>query len=324
MLLDSLLVEKEKLAELSDRRQKEIAKIEDKKKLQEMLLNKEIEQAQGEIENAKLNAKLQEEQNQIFLLMMGAISLFVVLLALIFYFRFRAKKKAAKELEEKNKLIAEEQERSDELLLNILPAKIAKELKETGGKVKAQKYDDVTVLFSDFINFTNISERLTPEQLVQELDTCFKAFDFIIANYPSIEKIKTIGDAYMCASGLSDRKTIPTDIIKAGLEMQQFLDEIKETKQQQGLPFFEARIGLHTGPVVAGVVGVKKFAYDIWGDTVNIASRMETKSEAGKVNISETTYNLVRYRFNTTYRGKISAKNKGQIDMYFVDGEVNA
>lgn len=201
--------------------------------------------------------------------------------------------------------------------MNILPANIAQELKENGS-AKAHRYDEVSVLFTDFKNFTKVSERLTPEELVSELDTCFKGFDFIISQY-NIEKIKTIGDAYMCASGLNDTGDDTSNMIKAALEMQEFLNDLKEQRIMRGEPYFEARIGIHTGPVVAGVVGSKKFAYDIWGDTVNIAARMEQNSEEGKINISETTYWKIKYDFDCAYRGKISAKNKGNIDMYYVN-----
>ena len=219
-------------------------------------------------------------------------------------------------MQEINRQIDEERKRSDELLLNILPEQIANELKENG-KASAQKYENVTVLFTDFKDFTKVSEKLTPEQLVRELDYCFRGFDFIISQY-GVEKIKTIGDAYMCASGLTNKRTMPVNIIKAGLEMQEFLEDYKKERMVKGLPFFEARIGIHTGPVVAGVVGVKKFAYDIWGDTVNIAARMEANAGVGKVNISEETYRQVKYNFDCEHRGKIEAKNKGYIDMYHV------
>jgi len=139
--------------------------------------------------------------------------------------------------------------------------------------------------------------------------------------YPGVEKIKTIGDAYMAASGLSTRKSVPNDIVNAAIDMQRFLREEGEKRAQLGLPYFTGRIGMHTGPVVAGVVGARKFAYDIWGDTVNVASRMEAKSEPGRVNVSESTYDLIKYKFRCTYRGKVEAKNKGLIDMYFVEEE---
>jgi class 3 adenylate cyclase len=208
--------------------------------------------------------------------------------------------------------------RSDELLLNILPAEVAEELKEKG-TAEAKQFDDVTVIFTDFKDFTRISEKLSPVELVAEIDMYFKVFDNIIGKY-NIEKIKTIGDSYMAAGGLPvPNKTNPTDVLKAALEIQQFMFEYSQQKKNNGKEIFEIRIGIHTGPVVAGIVGVKKFAYDIWGDTVNIASRMESSGEAGKVNISGSTYQLVKDEFACTYRGKIQAKNKGEIDMYFVE-----
>ena len=206
--------------------------------------------------------------------------------------------------------------KSDNLLLNILPPAIAKELK-TNNKVAARKYDQATVMFVDFTGFTHVAERLTPEALVEELDYCFSNFDRIISKY-RIEKIKTVGDAYICASGLSDMNASPSDMVKAALEIQDFLLHLKAERQSQGLPYFEARCGIHTGPVVAGVVGSKKFAYDIWGDTVNTAARMEESSEAGRVNVSEFTYSLAKYEYEWQHRGQIAAKNKGSMDMYYV------
>ncbi len=276
-----------------------------------------------ELKNENMQNQLTLEQQQKSLYAAIGASGIVLLLALLFYSRFRAKRKAANTLAEKNKQVEEERQRSDELLLNILPASIATELKENG-KAMARQFSEATVLFSDFKNFTRIAELLSPEELVQELDKCFKAFDFIIGQYEDIEKIKTIGDAYMCASGLSDRKGLPNSIVKAALEMQEFLEEQRQERERIGKPYFEARIGIHTGPVVAGVVGVKKFAYDIWGDTVNIAARVEANSETGRVNISETTYRLIKYQFECIYRGKVEAKNKGMLDMYYVQKELAA
>lgn len=245
----------------------------------------------------------------------------LLLLALTFFSRFRVKQRSAEKLALANSQLEDARNQSDDLLKNILPVDIAKELKSTG-KAKARRFAEATVMFCDFVNFTKTAEHLGAEALVQELDVCFKAFDKIIDRYPGVEKIKTIGDAYMVASGLSDRKTLPNDIVRAALDMQRFLREEGEKRGQLGLPFFTGRIGLHTGPVVAGVVGARKFAYDIWGDTVNVASRVESKSEPGQVNISESTYNLIRYKFRCTYRGKVEAKNKGLLDMYFVDEEL--
>jgi class 3 adenylate cyclase len=172
-------------------------------------------------------------------------------------------------------------------------------------------------MFVDFVGFTKIAEQLSPEVLVEALDHCFSQFDTIIGRY-QIEKIKTVGDAYICASGLSDRNDYPTEMIKAALQMQAFLQQFELKHGDQRFQF-NARIGIHYGPVVAGIVGTKKFAYDIWGDTVNIASRLESSGEPSKVNISGTTFELIKDKFNCQHRGKIEAKNKGEIDMYFVE-----
>ena len=176
----------------------------------------------------------------------------------------------------------------------------------------------VTVLFTDFEGFTELTEKLTAEDLVTELNVCFSAFDNIMQKY-GIEKIKTIGDSYMAVGGLpTPNETHAKDAIDAALEIQKFMKEYNKKKITAGKPYFETRIGIHTGPVVAGIVGVKKFAYDIWGDTVNIASRMESSGEIGKINISHSTYELVKDEFNFEHRGMISAKGKGKMDMYFV------
>jgi len=215
--------------------------------------------------------------------------------------------------------IGKEKKRSDELLLNILPVETAEELKATG-TAKTKSFDMVSVLFTDFKNFTQASEILTPEELVAEINHCYSEFDRIITRH-GIEKIKTIGDAYMCAGGLpAANNTHPFDVVAAGLKMVKFIEENKRERQSKGQPFFELRLGIHTGPVVAGIVGIKKFAYDIWGDTVNTASRMESSGQVGKVNISGATYGLIKDKFTCVHRGKIEAKNKGFIDMYFVEG----
>lgn len=214
--------------------------------------------------------------------------------------------------------ISKEKKRSDELLLNILPEETAEELKATG-TAKTRSYESVTVLFTDFKNFTQASEVLTAEELVGEINYCYSEFDKIMAKY-GIEKIKTIGDSYMCAGGLPvANNTHPVDTVNAGIEMVKFIERNKAERIAQGKPFFELRLGVHTGPVVAGIVGIRKFAYDIWGDTVNTASRMESSGEVGKVNISEATYALIKDHFHCTSRGKVKAKNKGEIEMYFVE-----
>ncbi|WP_118952306.1 adenylate/guanylate cyclase domain-containing protein [Taibaiella helva] len=208
--------------------------------------------------------------------------------------------------------IEQEKKKSDDLLLNILPAEVAEELKENGA-TRARYFDHVSVLFTDFVNFTHIAEQLTPEELVQELHECFRGFDEIIERN-HMEKIKTIGDAYLAVSGMpSNDERHAYHAVKAGLEIIEFIQA-----RQQKKAAFEVRVGINSGSLVAGIVGVKKFAYDIWGDTVNMASRMESNSEAGRVNISESTHELVKNDFSFTYRGKIHAKNKGEVDMYFV------
>ncbi len=208
--------------------------------------------------------------------------------------------------------------RSDELLLNILPYETAMELKKKGS-AEAKQFEHVTVLFTDFKGFTTFAEKLSPKELVAEIDQCFKGIDHIMEKH-NIEKIKTIGDAYMAVGGLPVSNTSNAiDVLKAAFDILTFMNKLRAEKEATGKPFFEIRIGIHSGPVIAGIVGVRKFAYDIWGDTVNVASRMESNSEAGKINISGDTYALVKNLCVCTYRGKIEAKGKGEIDMYFVE-----
>ena len=225
-------------------------------------------------------------------------------------------------LEEKVKLRTKqlniEKQKSDELLLNILPYETAEELK-TKGKATARYYNLTTVLFTDFKGFTQISESITPVELVKELDKFFIGFDQVVEDY-NIEKIKTIGDAYMCVGGVPARnQSNPIEAVLAGLAITDFMDEMKTIRIKEGRPFWQLRLGIHTGPIIAGVVGKKKFAYDVWGDTVNTASRMESSGEPGKVNISAATHQLVKKYFECISRGKVAAKNKGDLDMYFVD-----
>lgn len=215
--------------------------------------------------------------------------------------------------------VSQEKKRSDELLLNILPEETAEELKSKGF-AEAKSYDEVTAMFTDFKNFTIASEQLTAHNLVKEINYFYSAFDKIVSKY-NIEKIKTIGDSYMCAGGLPvPNKTNADDVIQAAFEIQEFMMQHRKEREAQNLPYFQLRIGIHTGPVVAGIVGIIKFAYDIWGDTVNVAAAMEHQGVEGKINISGSTYEIIKHKYHCTYRGKIPAKNKGEIDMYFVEG----
>lgn len=212
-----------------------------------------------------------------------------------------------------------EKEKTETLLANLLPKNTASEIMEKGKATKI-KYNFVTVLFSDIQGFTKIAEETNPEILIDELDKFFFYFDSVVEKF-GIEKIKTIGDAYMCAGGIPEKnRTNPVEVILAALEMKGYMNKLKESSELEGMKFWDIRIGIHTGTVVAGVVGQKKLSYDIWGDTVNTASRMESSGEAGKINISGTTYEFVREFFSCEYRGKMPVKYKGELEMYFVNG----
>ncbi|MDX2362373.1 MAG: adenylate/guanylate cyclase domain-containing protein [Crocinitomicaceae bacterium] len=268
---------------------------------------KEIEITDLELKGK--NTQIEKDKAQKFA-MYGGLFLLLIVVGVVLRSYLRKKKD--------NVIISEEKERSEELLLNILPKETAEELKEHG-KAKARSYDLVSVLFTDFKGFTMISEILTPEELVEEIDYCYKEFDRIIGKH-SIEKIKTIGDAYMCAGGLpAANDTHAKNTVDAALEIRDFMLEYKKQREQEGRQGFEIRIGIHTGPVVAGIVGIKKFAYDIWGDAVNTAARMESSGTVGKVNVSGFTYEIIKDDFDCEYRGKVPAKNKGEIDMYYVE-----
>ena len=251
------------------------------------------------------------------LCLIGGVMLFWFVLRL----RERQLKRQQKLLEDKitvrTEQLVKEQEKTESLLLNILPKKIAEELKKYG-KAKAKHYKYASVMFTDFKGFTFLAEKLTSSDLVTEIDYCFSHFDDIVEKY-RVEKIKTIGDAYMCASGIPEEDSDnPILITLAGLEIANFMENHIKERKAKDQPYFELRIGIHTGPLIAGVVGKKKFAYDVWGDTVNTAARLESSGQPGMVNVSETTYKVIKDYFDCEVRGKIEAKNKGKIDMYFV------
>ncbi len=221
-------------------------------------------------------------------------------------------------LEKQRGELEKEQKKSEELLLNILPYPVARQLM-TKGYSNLRTFKLVTVMFTDFKGFTKLSETLNVQQLIRQLSDYFEKFDEITNNH-YIEKIKTIGDSYMCAGGLPLRnRSNPIDLVLAGLEIQDFVREKLDKQKKNGDPPWELRLGIHSGEVIAGVIGKKKFAYDIWGDCVNIASRMEVSSEVGKVNISGVTYEHIKSFFDCTYRGKINVKYKGEMEMYYVN-----
>ncbi len=215
-------------------------------------------------------------------------------------------------------IVQEAYAKSDALLKNILPDSVAEELK-ANGKASPIHVDSATVLFTDFSGFTRIATYMNPQDLIRELDICFSAFDSITAKY-NLEKIKTIGDSYLCVGGLFGESLHTQNSCYAAKEILQFLRERKQKKEEEGLPYWNIRIGIHTGPLVAGVIGEKKFAFDIWGDTVNTASRMESNAEPGKINVSEAIYFAVKDIFSFECRGEIEAKGKGKMKMYLLEG----
>ncbi len=288
------------------------------KKLGSLQFDFDIQKKQGEINLLVKDNALNELQinRQKFAKNVFAGGLILVFLIAILIFRnYRAKVKT-------NKILDQQKVQIEQLLLNILPSEVAKELQHNG-HATPRNYESVPVMFTDFKSFTTHADKLSPQELVLELNNCFIAFDNIIGKY-NLEKIKTIGDSYMCAGGIPS----PDDnrvfhIVKASIEIQEYIIQNNARRANEGQEPWDLRIGIHVGPVVAGVVGKKKYAYDIWGSTVNIASRMESNGAPGQVNISASTYEMVKDKFHCTYRGKIHAKNVGEIDMYFVESEIS-
>lgn len=257
----------------------------------------EVSQKQRELDRAK---EEKQAQQRLVIALFVILNLAIVLSGTLYWFY---------------KAIAREKSKSENLLLNILPAETAQELKQNG-KVEVVKFDEVTILFTDFVEFSKLAEHVAPELLVKSVDAYFKKFDEITTKY-GLEKIKTIGDSYMCACGLpTANPSHARNVILAAKEMM----EVVETRLQEkdGMSHFNIRMGIHSGPVVAGIVGIKKWQYDIWGDTVNVASRMESMSKPGRINLSETTWLQVKDEFPCEYRGEIEVKNRGLLKMYFL------
>ncbi|HET7000494.1 MAG TPA: adenylate/guanylate cyclase domain-containing protein [Puia sp.] len=286
-------------------------------KLASLQQNFEIQTRQNQINLLTKDKKLQEldlkSQKIQKAFILGALVL-IFIIAFVIYRSYRQKAKT-------NIILDKQKAQIESLLQNILPTEVAAELQENG-KATPKYFDHVSVLFTDFKGFTKHADEVSPQEVVNELNICFHAFDDIMDKY-NLEKIKTIGDSYMCAGGIPAKDDHhPLNIVKAGLEIRDWMEKLNRERTAKGMATWELRIGIHVGPVVAGVVGRKKYAYDIWGSTVNIASRMESNGEPGLVNISAATYDLVKHRYKCVHRGKIFAKNIGEIDMYFVDGEL--
>jgi adenylate cyclase len=308
-------------------------------KKQAEIARQEAETLQKEKENELLvaNAEIYEQTEAIdkleiekqgnrlnFARWIGALLLVLSLIVLgsLLYSKKKNRELALKNIEiaKSRDIIEEEREKSENLLLNILPKETAIELKESG-VATPKHYEKVTILFSDFSGFTRISRHMSPVDLLKELNECFRAFDEIVDEF-GLEKIKTLGDGYMAAGGIPiSNDTNPVDALKAALKINEFMINRSIEKRAAGITYWDTRLGLHTGQVIAGVVGTRKFAYDIWGDAVNTASRMESGGEVGKVNISEDTFGLIKDHFDCTFRGEIEIKNRGKIGMYFVERE---
>lgn len=286
------------------------------KKLGALQFEFDLEKKQNEINLLTKDKDLQivQTKRQKFAKNAFMIGLFLAFTIAVLIFRsYRVKVKT-------HTLVDKQKNEIEHLLLNVLPKEVAKELQLTG-RATPKHYQSVSVMFTDFRGFTLLTDHMSPDELVAELDACFIAFDAIIGKH-NLEKIKTIGDSYMCAGGIPVEDNLHVlKIVKAGLEIQQYIATNNVRRVENGLEPWYLRIGIHVGPVVAGVVGKMKYAYDIWGSTVNIASRMESNGEPGKVNISSATYELIKDYYECSYRGKISAKNIGEIDMYFIERE---
>lgn len=293
-------------------------------KIKNNLAVKEKALANAEKKLAQETALKEKVKSRRNMMVFSVVAIALMVIAVIMYRSSQRQKKANVMLSQKNDEISRqrdvitiEKQKSEGLLLNILPKQVAEEYKAKG-KVDTRNYERVSIMFTDFKGFTKISEKMSPEQVVEELNLCFSTFDEITDKY-QIQKIKTIGDAYMCAGGIPEPNTTnPVDVVLAGLEIQYFMKERRAAKLEEGEDYWQCRLGVNTGDALSAVIGKSKFTYDIWSDTVNTANRMENSGEVGKVNVGQNTYELIKDFFECEYRGKVAAKGKGEIDMYFV------
>ncbi len=282
----------------------------------EALAQAELERKEAQLVQEEQRIELLEKEQEIQQRSVTAarrIGLLLLVISLMILAGLLYTRRTNKKLGEQKLEIEAEQERSERLLLNILPAPVAQELKDKG-TTTPRRFESVSILFSDFVGFTRIAAERTPEQIIAALNECFKGFDAIMET-EGVEKIQTVGDGYLAVGGLPDEH--PDHALKcvsAARKMITFLEEYNRHSSIQ----WGVRIGIHSGAITAGVVGTKKFAYNIFGDTVNTASRIETAGAQGRINVSATTYDLIREQVDCEYRGKISAKGKGDLDMYFV------
>lgn len=275
-------------------------------KLQASEFNFNLQQKQSQIDLQEVSIARQKLARNAFI----AGFALILIIAVILYRNYQNKIKI-------NRILDIQKAQIETLLSNILPTEVSRELQATG-EATPRYYESVSVLFTDFKGFTTIADSLSPQEVVAELSEIFTTFDNIMEKY-GLEKIKTIGDAYMVAGGIPlVTHDHPVKMVKAAIEIGHYMRHNNLQRKMKGSQTWEIRIGIHTGPIVAGVVGRKKYAYDIWGSTVNIASRMESNGEPGQINISAATYELVKHQFDCEYRGKVHAKNVGDIDMYFV------
>jgi len=271
---------------------------------------RQISKIEEEKKDAELKARF-DKQNLVKKVSIIGIFLFAIIAGLAI-FAFNQKRKDSS-------LIAKEKKRTDTLLLNILPEEIVAELKKADYKMSGL----ATVLFADVKAIAGKADEPASKRIQSDLDYYYQAFDQITAR-SKIEKIKTVGDAYLCVGSNAGDEENAINVVSAALQIRQFVQQAQQERIEKGESYFEISIGIHTGPVVAGIIGIRKFSYDVWGDTVNIAARMEQHGEEGKINISGGTYTLVKDRFNCIYRGEVETKKKEKIDMYFVEGPVKA